>query len=118
MNMANEISSMETELQSLRAENEVLKTNRAVIDHENESLRRALAASQADRDNWLRRGEALKALLDQTGANLVAAMNKYHEAERDRQIRGTTAAIAEADEVPGVKSRDLTKQFNKMAAHG
>jgi regulator of replication initiation timing len=96
MNLANEISTLESELQSLRSENEVLKHNKAIIEFENESLRRALAKAQADRDNFMRRAEAIKSLLDQTGANLVAGINKYHESERELQER-QLAADADPD---------------------
>ena len=85
MNLANEISSLESENQSLRSENEVLKQNKTIIEFENESLRRALAKAQADRDILIRRSEAIKSLLDQTGANLVHGMNKYLEGERELQ---------------------------------
>lgn len=87
MNLTNEISSLESEVQSLRSENEVYKHNKAIIEFENENLRRALAKSQAERDNLLRRAEAIKSLLDQTGANLVSGMNRYHESERELQER-------------------------------
>ncbi|MCA1452879.1 hypothetical protein I6F35_06540 [Bradyrhizobium sp. BRP22] len=87
MNLANEISSMETELQSLRSENELLKHNKAIIEFENESLRRALAKTQADRDNYMRRAEAIKSLLDQTGSNLVSGIERYHQSERELQAR-------------------------------
>jgi len=93
MNLANEISSMESELQSLRSENDILKHNKAIIEFENESLRRALAKTQADRDNFMRRAEAIKSLLDQTGASLVSGIKKYHESERELQAR----QLAEAD---------------------
>jgi hypothetical protein len=85
--IANEVSSLESELQSLRADNDVLKHNKAIIEFENESLRRAIAKAQAERDNYMRRSEAIKSLLDQTGASLVAGMNRYHESEREMQRR-------------------------------
>lgn len=98
MNLANEISSMESELESLRSENHVLKNNKAIIEFENESLRRALAKTQADRDNFMRRAEAIKSLLDQTGASLVSGINKYHESERELQER--RLAEGEDDAMP------------------
>lgn len=87
MNLANEISSLESELQSLRSENDVLKHNKAIIEFENESLRRSLAKAQADRDNFMRRAEKIKSLLDTTGASLVSGINQYHESERELQER-------------------------------
>jgi hypothetical protein len=83
MNLANEISSLETELQSLRTENEVLKSNKAIIEFENESLRRQNARVNAERDNLMRRAEAIKSLLDQIGGSLMLGLRKFHENERD-----------------------------------
>src|SRR5262245_41029346 len=95
MNLAAEISSLETEIQSLRSENEVLKHNKAIIDFENESLRRQLHKANAERDNLIRRGEAIKSLLDQTGASLLHGLNKFHEAERALEEQRLAAANAE-----------------------
>ena len=106
MNLANEISSLESELQSLRSENEVLKHNKAIIEFENESLRRALAKTQGDRDNFMRRTEAIKSLLDQTGASLVSGINKYHESERELQAR----QLGDGDEMPMFLTNGRAKQ--------
>ena len=93
MNLVNEISSLESELQSLRAENAVLKHNKAIIEFENETLCRALTKVQGERDNYMRRAEAIKSLLDATGVNLVTGINKYHELEREmRPERAADAA--------------------------
>lgn len=82
MNLANEISTMQTEIESLRADNEALKHSKAILDFEVESLRRQLAKSNVDRDNLLRRSEAIKCLLDQTGASLMHGLQKFHDTER------------------------------------
>ena len=83
MNLANEVSSMESEIESLRAENELLKQHKAVIEFENDQLKRTNARLHTERDTFMRRAEQIKVLLDQTGASLVQGINKYHESERD-----------------------------------
>lgn len=85
MNLANEVSSMETELVSLRSEIDILRKHQGLAEFENEQLRRALAKCQSERDNYMRRAEAIKSLLDQTGASLVNSIRKYHESERELQ---------------------------------
>ncbi|MCP3472322.1 hypothetical protein NLM33_18570 [Bradyrhizobium sp. CCGUVB1N3] len=83
MNLANESSSLETDLQSLRTENEVLNRNKALIEFENESLRRQVAKVNAERDNLMRRAEVIKSLLDQIGGSLMLGLRKFHDNERD-----------------------------------
>jgi predicted RNase H-like nuclease (RuvC/YqgF family) len=128
MSMANEISSLESEMQSLRAENETLKHNKAIIDFENEGLRQALAKANIERDNFMRRSEALKALLDLTGNGLIAGLNKYHDAERELEARQRDADIDHAEiravitghgmSVQAQRTRgDLSRQFEKMDRH-
>src|SRR4051812_14648005 len=95
MNLANEISALETELQSLRSENDILKQHKAVTEFENESLRRALAKANADRDALMRRADAIKGLLDQTGAALMHGLKKIHDTEA--QIDDATRAADGAD---------------------
>ncbi|MGY8665709.1 hypothetical protein Q3C01_25575 [Bradyrhizobium sp. UFLA05-109] len=97
MNLANEISSLETELQSLRAENEVLKSNKAIIEFENDSLRRQVTKVNAERDNLMRRSEAIKSLLDQIGGSLMLGLRKFHDNERDV---AAAQLIAETGEMP------------------
>ncbi|MBR0879150.1 MULTISPECIES: hypothetical protein [Bradyrhizobium] len=60
-----------------------MKHSKAILDFENDSLRRQLAKATADRDTMMRRGEAIKCLLDQTGASLMHGLQKLHETERD-----------------------------------
>lgn len=47
MNLAIEIATMQTEIESLRSENETLKHSKAILDFENDSLRRQLAKATA-----------------------------------------------------------------------
>jgi regulator of replication initiation timing len=96
MNLANEVSTIETELQSLRVEVDLLKHGKALLEFENETLRRTLAKSQIERDNYMRRAEAIKALLDLTGASLVSGINKYHATERELQAQ----QLAEGEDPP------------------
>ncbi|WP_063685601.1 hypothetical protein [Bradyrhizobium stylosanthis] len=97
MNLANEISSLETELQSLRTENEVLKSNKAIIEFENDSLRRQVTKVNAERDNLMRRAESIKSLLDQIGGSLMLGLRKFHDNERDIAAAQLTA---ETDDMP------------------
>ncbi|MHC2399154.1 chromosome segregation ATPase [Bradyrhizobium barranii subsp. barranii] len=95
MNLANEISALESELQSLRTENEVLKSNKAIIEFENESLHRQVSKVNAERDNLMRRGEAIKSLLDQIGGSLMLGLRKFHDNERDIEAARLTAETGE-----------------------
>lgn len=85
MNLSQEVSSMETELVSLRTENDLLKKQAAVVEWENEQLKRLLTRSNVERDTYLRRSEAIKTLLDQCGASLVNGIQKFHATERELQ---------------------------------
>lgn len=85
MSLAHEISAMETEIETLRAENNVQRQHIGVLEFENEQLRRANARIMGERDVFLRRSESIKGLLDQTGAMLVNSMRKFHESERELQ---------------------------------
>lgn len=85
MNLAQEVSSMETELISLRTEIEMRRQREAVLENENESQRRAIARLQSERDNAIRRADSIKVLLDQCGASLVSGIQKFHATERELQ---------------------------------
>ena len=115
LNLINEISSLETELQSLRSDNEVLKHNKAINEFENESLRRALAKAQQDRDHFMRRAEAIKSLLDLTGANLVSGINKYHDSERELQER--LLAAEDGDDLPKFLTNGSGKHEDATIEH-
>jgi regulator of replication initiation timing len=79
MNLANEVSTMQSELESLRAENHVLKQTHNLLDFENDQLRKALAKSNAERDHHMVKKGELKALLDSAGSLLVSGVRKYHD---------------------------------------
>jgi len=88
MNLANEISSLQSELESLRASTETLKHQNAILDFENSQLRGALEKSQKERDHHMVKKAELKTLLDQTGSQLVAGIQKFHESNRVEQLEG------------------------------
>jgi predicted nucleic acid-binding Zn-ribbon protein len=83
MNLSQEVSSMETELASLRSEVDMRKQREAVLEWEVENLKRLLAVSTAERDTFRRRAESLKILLDQAGSTLVAGIQKFNATERE-----------------------------------
>lgn len=83
MSLAHDISAMETEIEQLRTENNVQRQHIGVLEFENEQLRKSNDRVRAERDVFLRRSEAIKALLDSTGAMLVNSMRKFHESERE-----------------------------------
>lgn len=80
MNLANEVSSMQSELESLRSENHILKRELEVTQFENDQLRKALDKAQGERDHHMTKKGELKALLDAAGNLLVNGVRKYHEA--------------------------------------
>lgn len=82
MTLANEVSTMETELISLRSEIDILRKHQGVLEFENESLHSQLAKMSAERDHYLRRTESIKTLLDQTGSSLVSGIKSFHDSER------------------------------------
>lgn len=85
MNLANEVSTLETELESLRSENHVLKQERGLLEFETDQLRKALTKSNAERDHHMVKKGELKALLDSAGALLVNGVRKYHDANIQEQ---------------------------------
>lgn len=88
MNLANEISTLQSELESFKAITETLKHTNAILEFENTQLRGALEKVQAERDRYMTRQASLKTLLDQTGASLVAGIQRFHEGNRAEQLEG------------------------------
>jgi len=88
MNLANEISSLQSELESLRATTETLKHSNAILEFENQQLRGALEKAQGERDYHMIKKSELKVILDNTGSQLVAAVQKFHESNRAEQLEG------------------------------
>lgn len=79
MNIANEVSSMQSELESLRADNHVLKRQNEMLEFEKDQLTKALTKAQAERDHHMVKKGELKALLDGAGNFLVSGLRKYHD---------------------------------------
>lgn len=88
MNLANEISNLQSELESLRATTETMRHQNAILEFENSQLRGALEKAQKERDHHMVKKAELKTLLDHTGANLVAGIQKFHESNRQEQLEG------------------------------
>jgi regulator of replication initiation timing len=88
MNLANEVSTIMSELESLRATTETLKHTNAILEFENSQLRGALEKAQGERDHHMVKKAELKTLLDQCGASLVAGIQKFHESNRAEQLEG------------------------------
>jgi regulator of replication initiation timing len=78
-NVMNEISSMESELESLRAENKILRESRLILDFENEQLKRRLAQCEEMCNTHLAGKVRLKTILDQAGQHLVQGIQRYNE---------------------------------------
>ena len=95
MNLVNEISSIETELESLRAEAKILRESKIILDFENDQLKRRLAVAESQRDSHLAGKVRLKTILDQAGQHLVAGIQRYNEEAREEQY-----ARLEAEEPP------------------
>ena len=83
MNLINELSSMESELESLRAECKILRESKIILDFENDQLRRRLLAVEEQRDGHLAGKVRLKTILDQAGQHLVAGIQRYNEEMRE-----------------------------------
>lgn len=105
MNLANEISTLMSELESLRSGTETLKHTAAILEFENQQLRGALEKVKAERDHHMTKKAELKTLLDQCGASLVSGIAKFHEQNRAEQLEGLRT-----DEPP----KFLTNQTESM----
>lgn len=85
MSTALDVAEMESEIAQLRSENAVQKQHIAVLEFENDSLKAEIDRLRTERDHYMRRSDAIKVLLDQTGASLVAGIQKYNSSEREIQ---------------------------------
>ena len=74
MNLINELSSWESELESLRSEVKILRESKIVSDFEIDQLRRRNALLEEKVEFHLTRHVRLKTQLDRTGADLVQAI--------------------------------------------
>jgi regulator of replication initiation timing len=96
MNLVNEISSLQTELESLRAENKIVRERNIVLEFENDQLKRRLISTEAARDSHMSGKVRLKTLLDQAGQHLVSGIQRYHDETRAEQYD----VLAEAEPAP------------------
>jgi regulator of replication initiation timing len=83
MNLINELSSMESELESLRAEAKILREAKLILEFENDQLKRRLSAVEEQRDGHLAGKVRLKTLLDQAGQHLVSGINRFNDEMRE-----------------------------------
>jgi len=82
MNIVNEMSSVLTEVESLRAENKILREAKIVADFENDQLRRRNALLQEQCNSHMSGKVRLKTILDQAGQSLVNGINQFNSEER------------------------------------
>jgi hypothetical protein len=78
---------MESELESRRSENNLLKQAMNLLEFENEQLRRALAKTTFERDHHMIKKGELKTLLDSAGTLLVNGVKKFHEDQNEASRR-------------------------------
>jgi regulator of replication initiation timing len=83
MNLINELSTLESELESLRSENKILRENKILLDFENDQLKRRLSNVEEQRDKNLAGKVRLKTILDQAGQHLVSGIQRYNEEMRE-----------------------------------
>lgn len=96
MNLANEVSTLQSELESLRSEAKIARERVIVLEFENDQLKRRLASTEAQRDSHLSGKVRLKTLLDQAGQHLITGVQRYHEETREEQY----ATMTEAEPAP------------------
>lgn len=96
MNLANEVSTLQSELESLRSEAKIARERVIVLEFENDQLKRRLASTEAQRDSHLSGKVRLKTLLDQAGQHLVSGIQRYHDETREEQY----SAMAEVEPAP------------------
>ena len=77
MNLINELSSWESELESLRSEVKILRESKIISDFEIDQLRRRNTALEEKVEFHLTRHVRLKTQLDRTGADLVQAISSF-----------------------------------------
>lgn len=78
MNVANEVSTILTEVESLRSEVRILRENKIVTDFEMDQLRRRCTISDGKTERLIASNASLKTLLDRVGADLVAGLQRHN----------------------------------------
>ena len=85
MNIVNEMSSVLTEVESLRAEVKILREAKILSDFENDQLRRRNALLQEQCNSHMSGKVRLKTILDQAGQSLVNGINQFNAEERNSE---------------------------------
>ena len=98
MNLMNELSTLETELESLRAEVKILRECKIIADFENDQLKRRLSAVEEQRDGHLAGKVRLKTILDQAGQHLVQGIQRYNEEMREAVMETAEPLLLKAAE--------------------
>ena len=104
MNLAEQVALLESSRETLLAETETLRKRIAVLECERDQLASRLRSCEVQRDEYLKRASAVKAVMDRTASNLVAGMNEVHGIE-----------VAEAQtklEAPGHDFQFVEQQAN------
>ena len=89
MNIAQQVSVLETDNAQLRAENDEVRRKNILLDFEVDQLRRRCTKLETERDNALEICNQLKSILDQAGAAIVHGMNRIHAMRQSRQVEET-----------------------------
>jgi hypothetical protein len=85
MTISNEVQSLESQNESLQAENRLLNNARILNEFELSELRRANARLQSERDAAMDSASQMKVILDQAGAAIVQGMNRFYGGLRLKQ---------------------------------
>jgi len=109
MNLASEVSAMLSELDSTKAEIEILRSHSVAMETENDQLRRSVSRLQVERDTYLRQAEAMKSILTQAGTGLVNAMNAFRAGERELQEQAL--GVGEETDAPPQFISEATKRL-------
>ena len=81
MSLSEQVALLESSRETLLAETETLRKQLAVLMFERDQLAGRLGNCEIQRDEYLKRASAVKAVMDRTASNLVAGMNEVHSIE-------------------------------------
>lgn len=112
MNLASEVSSVLSELDSQKAENVILREREVALETENGQLRILLAKTSTERDTHLRQAEAMKSILTQAGTSLVNAMAAFRAGERE--LQETSLGVGNQNEAPPKFISEATKSLHAV----
>ena len=95
MNLINEISSWESELESLRSEVKILRESKILLDFEIDQLRRRNTRLEERLEHHITRHVQLKTQLERTCADLVKGMQKVNDENREIDIAADEPRLIE-----------------------